>query len=62
MIMSVVVGFLHMLNCNESIRLVIAMPRKCILLFCISSRDKDGFGLMLLRSVRTECMLDMILS
>jgi len=40
MITSVVLNFLHMLNCNESICLVIVMSRKFIFLFCYSSREK----------------------
>ena len=60
--MSVAVSFRHMLNCNESICLVIVMSRKFIFLFCSSSREKDSFGLTPLRSVRTECMLGMIWS
>lgn len=62
MIMSVVVCFLHMLNSNESICLVIVMSRKFILLFCSGSMEKDSSGSMLLRSVRRECMLRMIWS
>jgi hypothetical protein len=50
-----------MLNCNESC-LVTVMYRKFILMFCSSSREKDNFGLMLLRSEKIECIMDMFWS
>jgi hypothetical protein len=43
-IMSLVVGFLHTLNSNETICLVLLMSRKFILLFCSSSRETVSFG------------------
>lgn len=60
-IMSVVVDFLYMLNSNESICLVTVMSKKFILLFSSSSREKDNFGLMLLRLVRTTVYVGYIL-
>ena len=60
-VMSIVAGFFYMLNCNESC-LVTVMYRKFILMFCSSSREKDNFGLMLLRSEKIECIMDMFWS